>query len=178
MRTRSWMIVAAALSAAALSAAPSEAQTPAGLDRGAAIRATVQPEGMAGSPTTLTANFADLTPERLRFTLGERDPRVHEVPLSRLVRLEVAGDRSALRGAGKGALYGGAIAAGLFLVSLKLYCADTGSWMQCDPDGNDYFRIGMRGAGMGAALGAAIGALIGSKEWREVELVTVPRDAP
>lgn len=171
---KTWIMILLVL---AFGAEPAFAQAPEGLEPGAPIRVTYRIDAAPGSETIeVTGAYRGVTPERLRLTLGSADPRDHEVPLDRLVQLEVPGERSASRGAGKGALYGAIGGAVFGLVVVGICAADDAAFFQCG--GKDFLIGSSFFGGVGAGVGALIGAVVGSEEWREVRLDPETGGAP
>jgi hypothetical protein len=94
--------------------------------------------------------------DRLTLDVGLRDPVV--VERRQITRLDVSRGRQTGRGAGQGALIGGAV---LGLLSLAFLVA----W-EADPDTSlgpgEYVAITAVGAGAGALGGAVTGAVVGT----------------
>lgn len=143
------------------------------LSPGAPVRATYRAETDIGTRTlTIEGAYLDRDPTSLRLSLGAHSSRSLDVPLDRLIRLEVGDGRSAGRGAGRGALWGGLSGALFGLAANAVYCTEDGHYCT----GGDVAISTLFTTGVGAGAGALIGAVIGVREWREVVVVQPPGD--
>jgi hypothetical protein len=150
------ILSALCLAAAVLGAAPAAAQVPEHVGEGSRVRVTAAPLHLQRREATITSFYADTV-----FVRVAGDSLV-AIPRAALTRVEVpVGDaprpigRSALIGAGVGALAGGV---------LGVLCADP----ECPPHLVEITTAG--GAGLGALLGAAAGALRQPREWDAVDV--------
>lgn len=146
----------------------SAAQSP-DLAPGDPVRATYRPEtDEAAGTVTVDADYVHGTPERIRLSLDADAGTTVEVPLERLIRLEVPDGRDRGAGAGRGALWGGGFGAVLGGVMGGMCASRNGSFFSCS--GSDVAAAVAVLGGLGAGAGALIGAGIGVRQWQEVPL--------